>query len=222
MLVARSISELVERWQTGNFPSFSSTIIQDDIRALLVQCLCRILEGQSPSGAWGAIGPREETAYAVLALISLASLSWDSQAQRAIAHAIQLGRDSLRSTSNHAPEFLWIEKVTYGSAFLAESYVLAALHAPVDHIRTPTAHSRALELRLPADYTLPAVTAVGSLPQVIASVRARFLTPVDEQAAAEETALVHSHISASLVFLSLLGFILATPRFLLKNFGAKG
>ncbi|KAI4118551.1 MAG: hypothetical protein LQ345_001436 [Seirophora villosa] len=84
---------------------------------------------QNADGSWGSRGPREETAYALLALTNLVSLSPSQYFDTEIMSAIHRGRSFLRQPAIGKLEYLWIEKVTYASDNLAEAYVVAALSA---------------------------------------------------------------------------------------------
>jgi len=95
-----------------------------------LQILIRTLSSQSEHGSWR--DSTEVTAYALLTLKTVASLPCTTAALRQkVEESIQLGTGFLQSREAlwGAPELLWVEKVTYGSSILAETYCLAAIRA---------------------------------------------------------------------------------------------
>ena len=94
----------------------------------LFQCLVRTLQSQGMGGSWGRKGPREETAYSIITLASLLVLPLAQFFRPEIISAIDRGRTFLKTSKTLRAEYLWIEKVTYSSANLAEAYAIAALH----------------------------------------------------------------------------------------------
>ena len=96
----------------------------------LFQILIRVLQAQHDDGSWRSC---EETAYALLALVSLSSLPFTSIMVPTIQLALYSGRHFLsenvieQETSDKA--YLWIDKVNYRIPPLSFSYVLAALYA---------------------------------------------------------------------------------------------
>ncbi len=132
MLMARSFAELLRAWDTGRFSQFSRVLMQTNVMPTLVQCLIQILQSQSLDGSWGRKGPNEETAYAILTLLSLRVLPLAQFFRTELASAIERGRSFLKTSQVHQPECLCVEKVTYGSANLAKAYSVAALYASTD------------------------------------------------------------------------------------------
>jgi hypothetical protein len=129
MLISRSLVELFSRWSFGGLPLFEGDVVVFQIVPLLLRCLSQILASQRPNGAWGLLGPFEETAYAVLALVSLLSLPLPVSLSRKAILAMEMGRAFLLTRGDTHCEFLWIEKITYGSKHLMDTYVLTALNA---------------------------------------------------------------------------------------------
>ncbi|MCJ1342377.1 hypothetical protein MMC31_000559 [Peltigera leucophlebia] len=132
MLMARSLAELLRAWDVGTLPQSLKPMSQAKIIPVLSQCLLRILVSQRNDGSWGDTGPREETAYAILTLSSLIELPLAQVLRPQMLSVIDCGRDFLKKSKSSGPEYLWIEKVTYGSANLAEAYITAALYAPIE------------------------------------------------------------------------------------------
>ena len=132
MLLSRVFVEVLQQWETGNLSGLSLTLICEKIIPVLFQCLIRTLRSQHMNGSWGHRGPREETAYCVLALASLRVLPLAQFFRTEIASAIDRGRSFIRSMDDLRPEYLWIEKVSYTSATLAKAYTTAALYTEID------------------------------------------------------------------------------------------
>ncbi|KAK2879355.1 hypothetical protein FQN49_000965 [Arthroderma sp. PD_2] len=129
MLLTEALSKLLAVWDSGNLPSFPETIIRDRVLISIYQALIRTLQKQNPDGSWGHRGSREETSYAVLTILNACCLPHLESLFPVIDTSVDTGRQFLELHSGEAPDSLWIEKVTYGSAVLCESYVLAALKA---------------------------------------------------------------------------------------------
>ena len=132
MLMVRSLAELLCRLETARLPQISASVVSGKVMTVLTDCLARTLKSQHSDGSWGSIGPREETAYAVLTLASLLSTPVAQSLRSEIVPALKRGRKSLLGLERGKPEYIWIEKVTYGSKYLAETYVIAAMFTSVD------------------------------------------------------------------------------------------
>ena len=132
MLMARSLAELLCRSETTRLPQPADSVIPGKVEAVLTDCMTRTLKSQRPDGSWGSIGPREETAYAILTLASLLPTSVAQSLRGEIVLALERGRKLLLGLEGRKPEYIWVEKVTYGSKYLAETYVVAAMFATVD------------------------------------------------------------------------------------------
>lgn len=132
MLMARSMIELLRAWDVSKFPQLPRLLLQEKVMPTLFQCLVRTLQSQRTNGSWGSKGPREETAYAILTLVSLLVLPLAQYFRPNILSAIDRGRSFLKKQTTRRPEYLWIEKVTYGSTNLSEAYMIAALYVSTD------------------------------------------------------------------------------------------
>jgi hypothetical protein len=130
MLLAQAFIKLLNLWENKTLTSLSNDLIRDRVLIVLFQALVRILQSQQSDGSWAICF--EATAYAIIALANLASLPLIGTLQTQINVAIQSGREFLQSRPPHASsEYLWIEKVTYGSNNLSNAYTLSALHISV-------------------------------------------------------------------------------------------
>lgn len=130
MGMSQALIELLDCWGKGFLPDLPDIILRDRIPVVLIGVLIQTLESQNPDGSWGSVASGEQTAYAVMILASISSLSWFKQFQHQIKIAIDKGRDFIRQVDvgSSKPEYLWIGKVTYGMTFVSQSYILAALN----------------------------------------------------------------------------------------------
>ena len=132
MSMARSLIDLLQAWESGQLPQIQLELLQEKVIPTLFQCLIRTLQSQRTDGAWSRKGPREETSYAVLTLVNLYVLPLAQHFHAQMRSGIDRGRSFLKGSDAQKPEYLWIEKVTYGSTNLAETYILVASNAPID------------------------------------------------------------------------------------------
>jgi hypothetical protein len=130
MLLAEAFVRLLELWDQGYLGQLPDALLQDRIPVILLQILNWTLMGESLAGLGGPDQALETMAYAVLTLKALSSLPFSDKLPEEILIRIQQSRRFLREcgTSWEKPQYLWIEKVTYGSPFLSEAYYLAAIH----------------------------------------------------------------------------------------------
>ena len=123
---------LIWLWEQGFIPVPDDPSIRDKVIISLFQALTRTLQGQHPDGSWGSGRRCETTAYAVLTLTKLASLSSAPRVKMQSTLAIKNGREYL--SKNYLPfsepELVWTGKTTCGSTTLHHAYILAALQAP--------------------------------------------------------------------------------------------
>ncbi len=133
MLMVKAFMRLIRVWEQGFIPVPNDPSIRDKVIISLYQALIRTLQSQNKDGSWGS-GPRcETTAYAVITLTKLASLSSAPRVKMQSTLAIKNGRDYLSKNylSFSEPELVWTGKTTSGSSTLHQAYILAALQAPV-------------------------------------------------------------------------------------------
>ena len=125
MLLAEAFTKLLRAWDQGTFIGMNAGLPQ-----ILLQIVIRTLHAQNSDGSWGLIGTCEETAYGILTLCSMSNLPWVS-INCQVESAIALGRLYLTEhlTDWDQPAYVWIEKVTYGSAPFSVAYCLAAMKA---------------------------------------------------------------------------------------------
>lgn len=125
MLLAQALTRLLFLWDTGALDGELEVLIQDRIPIILTQILVRTLQDLDLPQC------SEASAYAVLTLTSISSLPWFSTLGSQISGAIEKGKKIVHDAviAGAQPEYLWVEKVTYSSSILRETYCLAALKA---------------------------------------------------------------------------------------------
>ena len=119
-------------WDSGRLDIGDLGLIQTRISRVLIQILNQVLLVQNNDGTWDTGKSPEVNAYAILTLVALGCLPQVKQLEYQIQSAINGGRQALMLHEGEWIEarHLWIEKVTYGSSALSESYCLAAMNAP--------------------------------------------------------------------------------------------
>jgi hypothetical protein len=129
MLMAEAFSKLLQVWERGDLSIIPAALIVDEITISLYQVLVRTLLAQNSNGSWGPSNSRETTAYAILTISKASVLPYAAPLQEKIEKSIAAAQEFILSTADTGPNYLWVEKVSYGSKTLAESYILAALNA---------------------------------------------------------------------------------------------
>jgi hypothetical protein len=132
MLMSQALIEYLQIWQQGKLKPSQDRRLQEEVVTTLFHRLVQVIDSQQLNGSWGTKGPIEETAYAILTLARLIVLPLAQYFRTQIISAIDRGRSFLLGVENQMPEHLWIEKVSYGSEYLAEAYNIAALYIPID------------------------------------------------------------------------------------------
>ena len=129
MLMAEVLTHLLELHDRDSL-QLPLSLLQTRLPLVLTQIINRTLFNQSRAGSWGEPESIETTAYSVLTLVAVLSVPWVSLVRDQIEDAIRKGQRFLTQHQGGEMfhEYLWIEKVTYGSGILRESYRLAALN----------------------------------------------------------------------------------------------
>ncbi|KAI1423457.1 hypothetical protein F5Y12DRAFT_757041 [Xylaria sp. FL1777] len=128
MLMARALCGVLKLWGADQLPELTASQVFYNIPRITLQICTRSLSSQSSQGCWK--DSAEVSAYAILTLRCLASLPWITQSfGDDLERGIKLGVEFLKShpQSGRSAEIIWIEKVTYGSPLLSETYCLSAL-----------------------------------------------------------------------------------------------
>jgi hypothetical protein len=133
MLLAQALVALLRRRNLGPLPGIPDSLIRHRALVVLVQLLNRYLFGSlSPDSGPTAPYQRypESIGYEILACTALRSLPFPESIQSQLDKTITAKRASLSSSEClwKSDQYLWIEKVSYGSRILSDAYCVAALY----------------------------------------------------------------------------------------------
>ena len=127
MLMTQVLTQVLIYKSNSRLHANTQELTEESIIRTLWEALIYTLQTQKENGSWD--NAREVTAYAVLTINALIPLPIASPFRCQIDSAIASARQYLwPQLDNNNPEYLWIEKVTYGAYTLSQAYVLAALH----------------------------------------------------------------------------------------------
>ena len=131
--MAKTFMRLIWLWEQGFVPVPDDPSTRNKVIISLFQALSRTLQSQNADGSWGSGRRCETTAYSVITLTKLASLSSAPMVKMQCSLAIANGRNYL--SKNYLPfsepELVWMGKTTSGSSSIHQAYILAALQAPI-------------------------------------------------------------------------------------------
>ena len=132
MLLAQTLMRLLRLYDDGSLCIGAEYLIQVRLHVVLIQILNQTLMSQNTDGTWDSNPSPEICAYAILTLVALQCLPQADLLESKTRSAIESGRQALLKSENEwtTPEYIWIEKVTYGSSALSEAYCMAAMNAP--------------------------------------------------------------------------------------------
>ncbi|KAK5116144.1 hypothetical protein LTR62_008470 [Meristemomyces frigidus] len=128
MLLAQAGARILSLVRDNIISTLPMDMINTTIPQMRAEVVGFVLESQNENGSWGRGSTHEETAYSLLILSASLSV-FDAADEPRVQSAVEEGRHYLQSTHATGPEYLWVEKVTYTSEILCESYTLAALKA---------------------------------------------------------------------------------------------
>lgn len=143
MLLSQAFALLYSPKHTGLLRLILDThiLFQEDIPQISYHILVEMIGTRQTNGSWADMC--EVTAYAVLTLSFLSRLPWiatqGSIIQR-IRAAMEAGKSYLlmcQDQWSHG-QHIWVEKVTYASAILSETYCIAAVAAPLPAGEAPS------------------------------------------------------------------------------------
>lgn len=139
MLLAKCLVRFLKFWeksQDHNPTESLKDLVDERIPLVMFQVISRIVHSQLDDGSWGtqgsnnAICRREQTAYAILLIADALCLPCHSMVEDVCRDAIRKARGYMQC-QNGDHETLWVEKVSYRSELVSESYIVAALHVDV-------------------------------------------------------------------------------------------
>ena len=120
-------------WDGGHLSAVEPHLVCNRVPQVLIQIANHTLLCQERDGTWGPEICPERDAYAILTLLAVTSLPHVKLFGLRIQSAIQSGRHALLQYESQwaEPQYLWIEKVAYGSSALAETYCVSAMNAQI-------------------------------------------------------------------------------------------
>ena len=128
MLLSQALARLLRMAGSAT----SSTLCDYRLRIRATNVLRSItdftLRTANGNSSWGTTPSREETAYAVITLSKVLSAATSPKIEHELRAKIAAARLFLLDQQEAQLEYLWVEKVTFGSKLLSEAYVLAALN----------------------------------------------------------------------------------------------
>ena len=131
MLLTEALIRIWELWDQDRITQLPDNLLGHRIPVTLVQILNRTLMGQCLASSGELQMPLETTSYAILTLKVLSPLPWPGNILEEILSNIRRNQQILHDSYIEwsKPQYLWVEKVTYGSTFLSEAYCLAATYS---------------------------------------------------------------------------------------------
>ena len=126
--MTQAYSSVLRARGEGAYRSINTGFLLRDMLLVLLDCLVKVIQSQNPNGSWGTVGPREETAYALLILAEEQWLPFCNFLKTEIVSAVEHGKQFLLDQcDNTSAERIWVEKVTYGSNLISRAYQAAAM-----------------------------------------------------------------------------------------------
>ncbi|KAF7941448.1 hypothetical protein BELL_0061g00140 [Botrytis elliptica] len=131
MLLTQTLRRLLELWSHGKLSSLPVDLVKE-VPLILTQVLIQTLYSQNKDGSWGQ--SCETSSYALLTLTNSSPFPWSQNMAPKVIESIQKCRQYLASNSMHWGDknYIWVEKVTYGSGLLSQAYCIAAYNEALD------------------------------------------------------------------------------------------
>ncbi|KAI0474455.1 hypothetical protein F4859DRAFT_483249 [Xylaria cf. heliscus] len=125
-IISKALKRVLNAWCQQLLPGLNLQFVRD-ATLVVFQILVRLLKDQENDGSWG--GQRDNTAYALITVNELASLSIAEPVMYHIKDAIEKGRNFLSTTlaPRPCPEHLR----SYGSTCLSQTLTLAAVKCSI-------------------------------------------------------------------------------------------
>lgn len=125
VLLVESLVDLVSLFERGELPGLLDQELQHRVAITLFQACLRPLLDQEVDGSWQS--SVEATAYGILILTEARRVSFFARLSEPLNEAIRRGIAFADSAKNDTRlNYVWIEKVSYASPLLTQSYLLAA------------------------------------------------------------------------------------------------
>ncbi|KAK8104680.1 Ent-kaur-16-ene synthase [Apiospora kogelbergensis] len=127
VLIVEAFVALLSLIEQDKLPGVFSAEFCSRLSVALFQACLRPLFDQQSDGSWNQ--SVEETAYGVLILSEARHVCFFNDIRQPLDNAIKRGVMFIQSAKETPASYIWIEKVSYASPVLTESYRLAALKA---------------------------------------------------------------------------------------------
>lgn len=129
MLLVQALMRLLTLWSLGVLDPVPEDLLNTRIPVVLIQAVNQSISIQRSDDLWGTNPCPEATAYTLITLKEIAALPWASPMSKELHFAIQSGQRFLEKCHGDwkKPQYLWIEKVTFGVPNLSVAYCLAAV-----------------------------------------------------------------------------------------------
>ncbi|GAB1309809.1 Ent-kaurene synthase [Madurella fahalii] len=131
MLLAQAFTDLLSAVDKGLIKLGDDHLLSS-ISITLVQCCLRVMLSQSSNGSWN--DSREQTSYGIAVLSEALRLSCFRDLHGQLNKATDAAVEFLEAADYASSDYIWIEKVTYSSPFLTQSYRLAALKSAMQSV----------------------------------------------------------------------------------------
>ncbi|GAW15751.1 hypothetical protein ANO14919_051710 [Xylariales sp. No.14919] len=127
VLIVEALVDILNLIEQNKLPGLFDEDLQSRLAVALFQGCFRPLLDQQADGSWNQ--SIEETAYGVLILSEARRVCFFNDLRKPLDEAIERGVAFIKSIEERPLNYIWIEKVSYASRLLTDSYVLAALKA---------------------------------------------------------------------------------------------
>ncbi|KAI1128184.1 Copalyl diphosphate synthase [Nemania abortiva] len=127
VLIVEAFVDILNLIEQNKLPGVFDEDLQSRLAVALFQACLRPLLDQQADGSWN--GSIEETAYGVLILSEARRVCFFNDLRQPLDQAIERGVAFIQSIEDRPLNYIWIEKVSYASRLLTDSYTLGALKA---------------------------------------------------------------------------------------------
>ncbi|KAI0203005.1 Copalyl diphosphate synthase [Astrocystis sublimbata] len=127
VLIVEAFVDILNLIEQDKLPGLFDENLQSRLAVALFQACFRPLLDQLEDGSWN--NNIEETAYGVLILSEARRVTFFNDLRQPLDQAIERGVAYIKSIEERPLNYIWIEKVSYASRLLTDSYVLGALKA---------------------------------------------------------------------------------------------
>ena len=130
MLLANVLTTVLQLWQNGSLQDLPKNLLHK-VHIALWEILVQTIQEQQLTGAWYN-GSCEITAYATLVLVAGSNSPFAALLGEKLQASLVYARAFLEANISQweKGETIWVEKVSYNSAVLSNTYCISAVQAP--------------------------------------------------------------------------------------------